>query len=127
MSGRWADNARAFEVGLRSLRWLISVQKSPQGHFRPIGSAGFYVRGGKRADFDQQPIEAHSTISACLEAYRSTDDTIWHEEARLAFEWFLGRNDLGLSLYDSKTGGCRDGLHVDRVNQNQAPNRRSPI
>jgi glycosyltransferase involved in cell wall biosynthesis len=119
LSGRWADNARAFEVGLRSLRWLISVQKAPQGHFRPIGSAGFYVRGGKRADFDQQPIEAHSTISACLEAYRSTDDTLWHEEARLAFEWFLGRNDLGLSLYDSKTGGCRDGLHVDRVNQNQ--------
>jgi hypothetical protein len=77
------------------------------------------MRDGKRADFDQQPIEAHSTISACLEAYRSTDDTTWHEEARLAFEWFLGRNDLGLSLYDSKTGGCRDGLHVDRVNQNQ--------
>ena len=119
LSGRWADNAQAFEIGLRSLRWLISVQKSPQGHFRPIGSDGFYLRSGKRANFDQQPIEAHSTISACLEAYRSTDDPVWHEEARLAFEWFLGRNDLGLSLYDSETGGCRDGLHVDRVNQNQ--------
>ncbi len=119
LSGRWADNPRAFEIGLRSLRWLVSVQKAPQGHFRPIGSAGFHVRGGKRADFDQQPIEAHSTISACLEAYRSTNDPTWHEEARIAFEWFLGRNDLGLSLYDSKTGGCCDGLHVDRVNQNQ--------
>jgi glycosyltransferase involved in cell wall biosynthesis len=119
LSGRWADNSQAFEIGLRSLRWLISVQKSPQGHFRPIGSDGFYLRDGKRANFDQQPIEAHSTISACLEAYRSTNDPLWHEEARLAFEWFLGRNDLGLSLYDSKTGGCRDGLHVDRVNQNQ--------
>jgi glycosyltransferase involved in cell wall biosynthesis len=119
LSGRWADNPRAFEIGLRSLRWLVSVQKAPQGHFRPIGSDGFYTRGGKRADFDQQPIEAHSTISACLEAYRSTQDARWHEEARIAFEWFLGRNDLGLSLYDSKTGGCCDGLHVDRVNQNQ--------
>ncbi len=119
LSGRWADNARAFEIGLQSLRWLTSLQKAPQGHFRPIGSGGFYVRGGRRADFDQQPIEAHSTISACLEAYRSTDDATWHEEARLAFEWFLGRNDLGLSLYDPKTGGCRDGLHVDRVNENQ--------
>jgi len=119
LSGRWADNPRAFEIGLRSLRWLISVQKAPQGHFRPIGSAGFFVRGGKRADYDQQPIEAHSTISACLEVYRSTNDETWHEEARIAFEWFLGRNDLGLSLYDSKTGGCRDGLHIDRVNQNQ--------
>jgi len=119
LSGRWAENQRAFEIGLRSLRWLVSVQKAPQGHFRPIGSNGFYVRGKNRADFDQQPIEAHSTISACLEAYRSTNDPWWHEQASIAFEWFLGRNDLGLSLYDSKTGGCCDGLHVDRVNQNQ--------
>jgi hypothetical protein len=119
LSGRWAENQRAFDIGLQSLRWLVSVQRAPQGHFRPIGSEGFYVRGQKRADFDQQPIEAHSTISACLEAYRSTDDASWHEDARIAFEWFLGRNDLGLSLYDSKTGGCCDGLHVDRVNQNQ--------
>jgi glycosyltransferase involved in cell wall biosynthesis len=119
LSGRWADNSRSFEIGLRSLRWLVSVQKAPRGHFRPIGSAGFYTRGGTPAEFDQQPIEAHGTISACLEAYRSTNDPFWHEQASIAFEWFLGRNDLGLSLYDSKTGGCRDGLHTDRVNQNQ--------
>jgi glycosyltransferase involved in cell wall biosynthesis len=119
LSGRWADNSRSFEIGLRSLRWLVSVQKAPRGHFRPIGAAGFYKRGGTPAEFDQQPIEAHGTISACLEAYRSTNDPFWHEQASIAFEWFLGRNDLGLSLYDSKTGGCRDGLHTDRVNQNQ--------
>jgi glycosyltransferase involved in cell wall biosynthesis len=119
MSGRWTDNARALEIGLRSLRWLVSLQKAPLGHFRPIGSAGFYTRGGTPAEFDQQPIEAHGMISACLEAYRSTNDPFWHEQASIAFEWFLGRNDLGLSLYDPKTGGCRDGLHTDRVNQNQ--------
>jgi glycosyltransferase involved in cell wall biosynthesis len=114
MSGRWTDNARALEIGLRSLRWLVSLQKAPLGHFRPIGSAGFYTRGGTPAEFDQQPIEAHGMISACLEAYRSTNDPFWHEQASIAFEWFLG-----LSLYDPKTGGCRDGLHTDRVNQNQ--------
>jgi glycosyltransferase involved in cell wall biosynthesis len=119
LSGRWADNARAFEIGLKSLRWLVSVQKSPHGHFRPIGSNGFYPKGGKPAEFDQQPIEAHCTVSACLEAYRSTNDASWHAEARLAFEWFLGRNDLGLSLYNPTTGGCCDGLHMDRVNLNQ--------
>jgi hypothetical protein len=119
LSGRWADNGQAYEIGLRSLRWLVSVQKAPRGHFRPIGSAGFYQRGGTPAEFDQQPIEAHGTISACLEAYRSTKDAYWHEQASIAFEWFLGRNDLGLSLYDAKTGGCCDGLHMDRVNQNQ--------
>jgi len=119
LSGRWAENARAFEIGLKSLRWLASVQKSPRGDFRPIGSNGFYPRGGKPAEFDQQPIEAHCMVSACLEAYRSTNDATWHEEARLAFEWFLGRNDLGISLYNPTTGGCCDGLHMDRVNLNQ--------
>jgi glycosyltransferase involved in cell wall biosynthesis len=119
LAGRWAENSRAFEIGLKSLRWLVSVQKSPRGHFRPIGSNGFYRRGGQQAEFDQQPIEAHCTVSACLEAYRSTNDAKWHEEARLAFEWFLGRNDLGLPLYDPMTGGCCDGLHIDRVNLNQ--------
>jgi glycosyltransferase involved in cell wall biosynthesis len=119
LGGRWADNPRAFDIGLRSLRWLVSVQSAPGGRFRPIGSNGFYPRDGKPAEFDQQPIEAHVTVSACLEAYRSTNDIFWYEQARLAFEWFLGRNDLGLSLYDPKTGGCCDGLHVDRVNSNQ--------
>ena len=119
LGGRWSGNARAFEIGLKSLRWLVGVQKSPSGNFRPIGSEGFYHRGKKPAAFDQQPIEAHVTISACLEAYRSTNDPFWHQEARIAFEWFLGRNDLGVSLYDPKTGACCDGLHVDRVNQNR--------
>jgi hypothetical protein len=69
--------------------------------------------------FDQQPIEAQATVSACIEAYYATDDMVWVVEASRAFEWFLGRNDLGLALYDSSTGGCSDGLHVDRVSQNQ--------
>ncbi|SDT97471.1 Glycosyltransferase involved in cell wall bisynthesis [Verrucomicrobium sp. GAS474] len=121
LSGRWADNPKAFEIGLKSLRWLVDVQKSPgqMAHFRPIGSEGFYKRGGKPALFDQQPVEALATISACLEAYRSTNDPAWHREARIAFEWFLGRNDLGLALCDPKTGACCDGLHIDRVNQNR--------
>ncbi len=119
LGGRWADNPRAFDIGLRTLRWLVSVQTAPGGHFRPIGSNGFFQRHEKPAEFDQQPIEAHVTVSACLEAYRSTNDTFWHDQARIAFEWFLGRNDLGISVYDPTTGGCRDSLHVDRVNFNQ--------
>jgi hypothetical protein len=108
------------EIGLRSLRWLAGKQRSADGQFfRPIGCHGFYTRGGEPAEFDQQPLEAQSMVSACIEAYRETDDPFWLNEARLAFEWFLGRNDLGLWLYDSYSGGCRDGLHPDRVNQNQ--------
>ncbi|MBI5820443.1 MAG: glycosyltransferase family 4 protein [Verrucomicrobia bacterium] len=119
LSGRCMNDAAVLETGLKSLRWLIKVQTSDAGSFRPIGSNGFYTRGKERALFDQQPIEAQATVSACIEAYHATGDMVWVAEARRAFEWFLGRNDLGLALYDSGTGGCRDGLHVDRVSQNQ--------
>ncbi|RMF41714.1 MAG: glycosyltransferase [Planctomycetota bacterium] len=119
LSGRWMGNETMQAAGLRALEWLCSVQKSPAGHFRPIGNAGFYRRGETPALYDQQPIEAHATVSACIEAYHTTGDARWLQEARLAFEWFLGRNDLGEPLYDTRTGGCRDGLHEDRLNENQ--------
>jgi len=119
LSGRCLNNGTMLELGLKTLRWLIKIQTSDAGSFRPVGSNGFYPRGKERAIFDQQPIEAQVTIAACIEAYHATSDMFWVTEARRAFEWFLGRNDLGLALYDSTTGGCRDGLHVDRLSQNQ--------
>jgi glycosyltransferase involved in cell wall biosynthesis len=118
-SGRDSGNARAVEVGLESLGWLVKIQTAPQAHFRAIGSNGFYRKGQARAQFDQQPLEANATVSACLEAYRITQDATWMNEARSAFEWFLGRNDLGQELYDPGTGGCCDGLQEDRLNRNQ--------
>jgi hypothetical protein len=108
-----------FDRGIETLRWLVKLQTSEHGHFRPIGSNGFFRRGGPRANFDQQPVEAQAMMSACLEAYRSTSDFWWYEQAQRAFDWFIGWNDLGLELYSPRTGGCRDGLHVDRVNRNQ--------
>jgi glycosyltransferase involved in cell wall biosynthesis len=119
LSGRCMKEVAMLETGLKALRWLVELQISPAGSLRPIGSNGFYQRGQERAQFDQQPIEAQVTVSACIEAYRATGDLFWVAEARRAFEWFLGRNDLGLALYDASTGGCRDGLHVDRASQNQ--------
>jgi hypothetical protein len=119
VSGQWMPRPEALQIGLQSLRWLVSLQQSQGGHFRPIGSNGFYQRDGPRADFDQQPLEAQAMVSACLEAYRATQDLAWSHHAKRAFEWFLGRNDLGLPLYDPSTGGCGDGLHADRVNENQ--------
>lgn len=118
-AGRSLGRQEMLDVGLRSLAWLMDVQRSEEGHFVPIGTNGFYIRGGQRARFDQQPVEAQATVSACLEAYLATGERRWRRDADLAFEWFLGRNDLKLSLYDPTTGGCHDGLHPDRVNQNQ--------
>jgi hypothetical protein len=119
LSGRATGQRAAFERGLETLRWLVRLQTPENGHFRPIGSNGFFRRGGTRANFDQQPVEAQAMMSACLEAHRSTSDPWWYEQAQRAFDWFIGWNDLGLELYSPRTGGCRDGLHVDRVNRNQ--------
>jgi glycosyltransferase involved in cell wall biosynthesis len=119
LTGRATGQPSVVERGLHTLRWLNELQISEKGYFRPIGSNGFYKRGGTRADFDQQPIEAQAMISACLEAYRTTSDAWWYEQGQRAFDWFLGWNDLGLELYSPDSGACGDGLHVDRVNENQ--------
>jgi glycosyltransferase involved in cell wall biosynthesis len=117
--GRSIPNNAMTDAGLESLHWLADLHRAGNGHFVPIGSNGFYPFGNERARFDQQPIEAQAMVSVCLEAFRITKDKYWNKEARRAFEWFLGRNDLKLPLYDATTGGCRDGLHPDRTNQNQ--------
>ena len=119
VSGRDGVDDRALEVGLESLSWLIERQRAPLGHFRAIGCHGFYHKGSEPAQFDQQPLEACATVSACVEAFRATKEPRWLNEAQTAFDWFLGRNDLGLDLYDPSTGGCFDGLQEDRVNRNQ--------
>jgi len=119
VSGQATGQRAVLQRGLDALGWLTKLQMSEKGHFRPIGSNGFYRRGGTRANFDQQPVEAQATVSACLEAYRATSDVWWYEHAQSAFDWFIGWNDLGLELYSPETGGCHDGLHVDRVNGNQ--------
>ncbi len=118
LAGSACGDERMIAAGLESLDWLSQTQNG-EGHFVPIGSDGFYRQNGDKARFDQQPIEAAGAISACLQAYRITADERWHREAWSAFNWFLGGNDLQLPLYDSVTGGCRDGLHPDRANENQ--------
>ncbi|QDU98942.1 glycosyltransferase family 4 protein [Lignipirellula cremea] len=119
LSGRWSGNKKALEIGLHSLQWLADLQRSPEGRFRPIGCNGFSRRGAPPAIYDQQPIEAHAMVSAAIEAFNAVGDKAWWELAHLAFDWFLGRNDLGQPLFDASTGGCHDGLQENRVNENQ--------
>ncbi len=119
LSGYWTSQEEALRAGLESLRWLLENQTAPEGHFSPIGCCGFWKRGGAKARFDQQPVEAQATVSACLEAHRITGELHWLKAARRCFEWYLGRNDIGLPLYDAATGGCHDALMQDRLNRNQ--------
>ena len=120
LAGRRSNNKTMIAVGIESLEWLVAIQHCGNpAIFVPIGSNRCYAEGAEKPRFDQQPVEACATISACLEAYRLTHDERWTEEADCAFRWFLGNNDLRVSLYDVTTGGCKDGLHPDRVNENQ--------
>jgi len=118
LSGRWMLRKDMIDMGLASLRWLINVQ-TEDGHFVPVGCNGWYARGGAKARFDQQPIEANAMVEACVEAFDITRDQSWFDNAVMCFNWFIGHNDLNLPLYDDKTGGCRDGLMADGINQNE--------
>ena len=119
VAGSVLNNSRMLETGLHSLKWLLDIQTSEQGYFAPVGTNGFYHRGGAKADFDQQPIEAWSAVSACLSASKYTSEPTWRQEAHKAFSWFSGENILGRRVYDQESGGCHDGLHPNRVNRNQ--------
>ena len=107
------------EVGLRSLRWLMSLQTTSSGCFRPVGTKSFGRLRQKPEAFDQQPVEASATISACLAAWRAEGGAEWPTGAMRAFGWFLGENDLQTTLIDPETGRCSDGLHPDRPNENK--------
>ncbi|MDY0171121.1 MAG: glycosyltransferase family 4 protein [Thermoguttaceae bacterium] len=119
VAGHWMKRPKMVEAALSALTWLAKLQTAPDGHFAPIGNEGFYHRKAERARFDQQPIEAHAMLSACLAAHDVTSDTHWKQEARRSFEWFLGRNDIGVALYEPAGGGCYDGLQREGVNTNQ--------
>ena len=115
----WTGDESMAATGLRSLEWLMTIQRTADGYFAPIGTDGFFERGMKAAAFDQQPVDACATVSACMHAFRATGDHRWSEHARRAFTWFLGQNQLQQPLYDPLSGGCRDALHIDRLNENQ--------
>ena len=106
-------------AGLRSLRWLMRLQTSPTGIFRPVGSESFGAKRLPPRAFDQQPLEAAASIAACVAAWRADGDPAWRTEAARVFAWFLGSNDLSSPLVDLDTGSCRDGLHPDRANENR--------
>ncbi len=128
VTGTAQGNDAVRDQGLRALEWLCEVQHSdrgsnasspPSGHFSFVGNQGWFPRGGSKALFDQQPIEAMHLCLACAEAYRVTNHERWLSESRRALVWFLGHNDLRAPLYDFSSGGCYDGLTPTGPNLNQ--------
>jgi hypothetical protein len=119
LCGQWMSDPRMLDQGLASLAWLVRLQTSAEGSISLIGNRDWLSRSGARARFDQQPVEAMSTIEACADAYRATKDRSWARCARRFLDWFMGSNETRSMIYDYQTGGCRDGLHADGPNLNQ--------
>jgi hypothetical protein len=118
LSGQRMQRSDMIDMGLKALKWLLAIQ-TEDNHFVPIGSNGWYEQGGPRARFDQQPIEANAMVEACVKPLMSPGTNHGLTMRSCAFNWFLGQNDLNMPLYDAKTGGCRDGLMADGINQNE--------
>lgn len=119
VSGRSMQRDDMIDMGLRALRWLLEVQTAPEGHLSIIGNDGWLRRGGEKARFDQQPLEAYAIVHGCLAAAGITGDDTWAESAWNCFRWFHGQNDVGEPLYHEDTGGCQDGLSETGPNRNQ--------
>lgn len=103
--------------GLRALEFLGDITQ-PDDVFIPIGNDGWYPRGGRRALYDQQPIEACAMVDAWLAAADLTGERSYRRQALHAFYWYFGVNTEGLEVAQPETGGCRDGLMQGAVNQN---------
>ena len=115
--GKALGDEASLREGLRQLRWLSEEERRDE-HLSPAPTGG-RGPGDPRPGFDQQPIEAGALADACARAFDVTRDGSWLDTLALCVRWFEGSNDLGLPMFDAETGGGFDGLHPDRVNENQ--------
>ncbi|MFZ2149000.1 MAG: glycosyltransferase [Sedimentisphaerales bacterium] len=118
VAGLTADNKKYLKMAKKTCEFLLATTFKDEC-FSFIGCNGWYEHGKTRATFDQQPIEASSTIMMLRAAYDATQDERFLTLQRKAFDWFLGLNDLRIPLYDFRTKGCSDGLTQDGPNANQ--------
>jgi hypothetical protein len=112
------DNKKYLKAAEQTLEFLLANTYNGH-HFSFVGCKGWYERGHTRATFDQQPIEAASTVTMLRAAYDATKNEKFLTLQRKAFDWYLGENDLHIPVYDFRTKGCCDGLGQDGVNLNQ--------
>ena len=84
-----------------------------------IGNEKWFNKEGERSVFAQQPIDAMAMVLMYHQAFHVTRDKEYLNKLYTSFLWFLGENDLRMSLYDFETQGCCDGFESYGVNRNQ--------
>lgn len=114
----FSQEHRLICIGLESLDFLLKTTMK-NGIFKPIGCRGWYKKGEKPAEFDEQPVEACPMVLACLKAYHLTGESKYFQYAEQCFLWYLGANSINENMIDRETGGCRDGILPNGINKNQ--------
>ncbi len=111
-------NQKYLDVAKESMDFLLKTQMVDDV-FVPIGNEGWYKRGGNRALYDQQPLEAAAMVEAAVEAFDVTKEKRYAEIATIVFGWFLGKNSAKTMVYNPETTGCFDGITAEELNMNQ--------
>lgn len=106
------------DTALASMEFLETVVL-PGEVLKPVGNEHWYKKEETCSAFDQQGIDAMAMVMMYQQAFRITRDMVYLEKMQYCYQWFLGKNDLNVSLYDDATGGCFDGLQPHGVNFNQ--------
>lgn len=106
------------DIAVRCFDWLDQVSRENNVP-TPIGQNGWYLQDGKKALYDQQPLEAADMILAASELYRLTNNQEYLDKAVEWHNWYEGVNSQEKSLINQETGGIYDGLTLQGVNQNQ--------
>ena len=113
-------NKMYLEIAIESLDFLTEITyDNKKNYFSFPGNKGWFTKSGNRAKFDQQPIEAGTMVEVYVLAYELTKNEKYKELAKIALDWYYGKNILGIDVINEKTGGIYDGLEEKKINQNQ--------
>ncbi|NPV80268.1 MAG: glycosyltransferase [Firmicutes bacterium] len=115
---RHTGNQDYLDIATESLEFLTWINFR-HGKLKLVGNHGWYFRGRNMGQFDEQPVDAAHMVEAYAAAYRATGEEEYQTRMIKAFEWFLGKNILGVPVYDEETGGCHDGLTPSGPNLNE--------
>jgi hypothetical protein len=103
------------DIGIEMLDFFAAVTME-DGVFVPVGSNGWYPRGGVKARYGQQPLEAAGMVDAAMVAYDLGGDDRFRAYTESALAWYVGGNTAHARMVEG--GGCRDGIDEHGVSHN---------
>ncbi|QDH81289.1 glycosyltransferase [Echinicola soli] len=112
------EDDEVLEIAMETMEFLTE-HTMKDGFLSIIGNKEWYEKDGHRSVYAQQPIDALAMVQMYYQAFLLTRENEYLEKLFTSFMWFLGENDLRMSLYDFETKGCCDGFESYGVNRNQ--------